>query len=275
MRTRSRSRRPDDDRIARRTVAPLSTAGLPRTPDGKPNLSAARPEDSRRETRPFGLWQSASVYVGNIAKRPQPRRRSFQPWAEALYKHRRATAARRPDRQLHSRRRAASESGGLIPQDHQCSGYGRDSLRSCSVRGRQIFTDGRKLRTIRTHVDGLLVGAGRDAFVVDTAGSTTGLAGQCGPSPPPNSSTSSSVSGARTSGTGHSDHDRRSEGLHETVDDDAAARAASDTELLNTFCNENNKYFAWSRSKLGLVNTPQRLSRSVTWVPENLVDLTV
>jgi len=67
------------------------TAGIPRTSDGKPNLSAPAPKTADGKPDLSGLWQSASVYVGNIAKDLTPGDVPFQPWAEALYKHRRAT----------------------------------------------------------------------------------------------------------------------------------------------------------------------------------------
>ena len=67
------------------------TAGIPRTPDGKPNLSAPAPKTAAGNPDLSGLWQSASVYVGNIAKDLKPGDVPFQPWAEALYKHRRST----------------------------------------------------------------------------------------------------------------------------------------------------------------------------------------
>src|SRR5437879_4226384 len=66
--------------------------GIPRLPDGKPNLSAPAPK--RADGRPdiTGLWMPGpGVYVGDIAKDLKPGDVPFQAWAEALYKERRAS----------------------------------------------------------------------------------------------------------------------------------------------------------------------------------------
>src|SRR5450755_2288991 len=69
------------------------TAGIPRTPDGKPNLSAPAPKTPDGKPDIAGVWQIAGLYVANIAKDIKgdvP----FQPWAEALYKQRRANESK-------------------------------------------------------------------------------------------------------------------------------------------------------------------------------------
>jgi hypothetical protein len=66
----------------------LPTPGLPRTPDGKPDLKAAAPKNA--EGKPFlsGLWGRASdKYYNNIAADQEPG--VVQTWAEALYQQRR------------------------------------------------------------------------------------------------------------------------------------------------------------------------------------------
>src|SRR5690349_12691690 len=67
------------------------TAGIPRLPDGKANLSAPVPKTADGKPDISGLWMPAGGYVGNIAKDLKPEDVPYQPWAEALYKHRRET----------------------------------------------------------------------------------------------------------------------------------------------------------------------------------------
>jgi hypothetical protein len=66
------------------------TPGIPRTPDGKPNLSAPAPKLADGKPDLSGLWLTQGIYIGDITKdRKEPL--PFQPWAEELYKKRRAT----------------------------------------------------------------------------------------------------------------------------------------------------------------------------------------
>src|SRR5579859_6737987 len=75
--------------------APLSaqwlnypTPGIPRLPDGKPNLAAPAPKTPDGKPDLSGVWMTKGGYTGNIAKDLKPGEVPFQPWAEALYKHR-------------------------------------------------------------------------------------------------------------------------------------------------------------------------------------------
>jgi hypothetical protein len=64
------------------------TPGVPRTLDGKPNLSAPAPKTSDGKPDLAGIWQTRAGYTGNLAKDLKPGEVSFQPWAATLYKHR-------------------------------------------------------------------------------------------------------------------------------------------------------------------------------------------
>ena len=64
------------------------TAGLPRTPDGKPNLSAPAPRTPEGKPDLSGLWLKISPkYSRNIAADLKPD--DIQPWARALVEQRR------------------------------------------------------------------------------------------------------------------------------------------------------------------------------------------
>ena len=64
------------------------TAGLPRTPDGKPDLSAPAPRAPDGKPDLSGLWTKISPkYSRNIAA--DLKRDEVQPWARALVEERR------------------------------------------------------------------------------------------------------------------------------------------------------------------------------------------
>ena len=63
------------------------TPGMPRTPDGKPNLSALAPKMPDGKPDLSGIWASAdNKYLQNLAA--DGIEVPFQPWAEKLYKER-------------------------------------------------------------------------------------------------------------------------------------------------------------------------------------------
>jgi hypothetical protein len=64
------------------------TPGIPRTPDGKPNLAAPAPRTADDKPDLSGIWRGPGMggYDRNIARDLSPR--DIQPWAEALYQQR-------------------------------------------------------------------------------------------------------------------------------------------------------------------------------------------
>jgi len=64
------------------------TPGIPRTPDGKPNLSAPAPRTADGKPDLSGIWKGTGMggYDRNIARDLTPK--DIQPWAEALYQQR-------------------------------------------------------------------------------------------------------------------------------------------------------------------------------------------
>jgi hypothetical protein len=65
----------------------LPNLGIPRTPDGKPNLAAPAPRTAEGKPDFSGLWEkTADKFYNNIAADLRPG--EVQPWAEALYQQR-------------------------------------------------------------------------------------------------------------------------------------------------------------------------------------------
>ena len=63
------------------------TRGMPRTADGKPDLSAPAPRAADGKPDLSGLWRmDAGPYGGNVLADLKPS--EIQPWADALYKQR-------------------------------------------------------------------------------------------------------------------------------------------------------------------------------------------
>ena len=221
------------------------TAGIPRTPDGKPNLSAPIPRTSDGKPDISGLWRPSPGMVGDIARNLQggvP----YQPWAEALFKERRATDSKDDP--------TANCIVGGVPRS-DLVGYpfkvlqvpGMVAILYEAVHSyRQIFTDGRELpKDPNPAWFGYSVGHWEgDALVVTTTGFNNNVwldnAGK------PATEHLRVTERFVRKDFGHMD-------IEITIDDSKAYTKPwtvtqplafqSDTELLEYICNENNRYF--------------------------------
>ena len=70
------------------------TKGIPRTADGKPNLSAPAPKTTDGKPDISGLWQPPAGSVANIARNMKPEDVPYQPWAADLFRHRQETLSK-------------------------------------------------------------------------------------------------------------------------------------------------------------------------------------
>jgi hypothetical protein len=222
------------------------TAGIPRTADGKPNLSAPAPRTSDGKPDITGLWKPGNGYVGNIAKDIKPEDVPFQPWADALYKERRANNSKDDP--------TASCIVGGVPR----SDVVPYPLKIVQVPGmiailyeavhsyRQIFTDGRPLPddpnpTWFGYSTGKWDG---DSFVVQTAGFND--KGWLDNNGKPATELLRVTERFRRKDFGHMD-------IQITIDDPKAytrpwnvtipLTLQADDELMEYICDENNKYF--------------------------------
>src|SRR6266849_2628581 len=77
-------------------------AKVPRTPDGKPNLSASAPRLPDGKPDLSGIWEPASnKYVQNLAADLKPGDVPFQPWAKTLFDERKTGAHSKEDQPAH------------------------------------------------------------------------------------------------------------------------------------------------------------------------------
>ena len=154
------------------------TAGIPRTPDGKPDLTAPAPKTADGKPDLSGIWKAPNgKYLANLAADLKPEDVPFQPWAAALYKQRLENLAKDRPTALcipHS-----------VPDQMAVAGYPFKIIQLPGLvlilyeemtHFRQIFTDGRDLPADpNPTLVGYSVGhwernAENDALVVETAG---------------------------------------------------------------------------------------------------------
>jgi hypothetical protein len=220
------------------------TAGIPRKADGKADLSAPAPRTKGGKPDLSGLWLPTGRYVADIAKDLKPGEVPYQPWAEALYKHRRETESK------------DDPTGNCIPGGVPRSdlvGYPLKILQSDELvvilyeavhSFRQIFLDGRALpKDPNPTWMGYSVGHWEDdQLVVETTGfNDHGWLDNAGR---PATDALRVIERFRRADLGHAE-------IRITIDDPKAYTKPwtvtlplsfdPDTELLEYICNENNK----------------------------------
>ncbi|HSP67419.1 MAG TPA: hypothetical protein VLN48_06810, partial [Bryobacteraceae bacterium] len=67
----------------------VPTPGIPRTPDGKPNLTAPAPRGPDGKPILSGIWQMNGKYLQDIAADMKPGEVPYQPATEKLFNSRR------------------------------------------------------------------------------------------------------------------------------------------------------------------------------------------
>src|SRR4030095_235832 len=222
------------------------TAGIPRTADGKPNLTAPAPKTGDGKPDSSGLWRRGAEYVGNIAKDIKPEDIPYQPWAAELFKSRRASNSKDdPTAQCIVGGVPRSD---LVPYPFKILQLPNEVviLYEAVHSYRQIFTDGRPFPEDPTPTwFGYSVGHwdGND-FVVETKGfNDKGWLDNFGK---PATEALKVTERFRRKDFGHMD-------IQIMIDDPKAYTKpwsitlpltfAADSELLEYICNENNKYF--------------------------------
>ena len=75
----------------------IPTPGTPRTPDGKPNLSAPAPRTADGKPDLSGVWQVNGKYLQDIAADLKPGEVPYQAWAETVFKERQTGAHGKDD----------------------------------------------------------------------------------------------------------------------------------------------------------------------------------
>jgi len=75
----------------------IATPGTPRTPDGRPNLTAPTPRGPDGKPILNGIWQMNGKYLQNIASDLKPGEVPYQPWEEQLFNSRQNGAGGRQD----------------------------------------------------------------------------------------------------------------------------------------------------------------------------------
>jgi hypothetical protein len=221
------------------------TPGIPRTPDGKPNLSAPAPRTADGKPDISGLWRSNPTYYRNLAADLKPDQVVYQPWADTLHKERQANNSK--DHPTASCLVGGVPRANLIPYPFKIiQTPGLVVMLYEAVHSyRQIFTDGRPFpEDPDPSWYGYSVGRWEgDTLVIETRGFKD--RGWLDASGRPASDNLRVIERFRRKDFGHMD-------LEVTIDDPKTYTKpwtvtlpftfAADTELGEFMCNENNQY---------------------------------
>src|SRR4030095_2707375 len=218
---------------------------IPRTADGKPNLSAPAPRLSGGKPALSGIWEPDNKYVRNLAADLKPEDVPFQPWAKALFDARKDGAHSYEDNAAHClppgtpRINAAPFPWKLV----QTPTFIVIVYENFNL-WRQIFLDGRELAEDATPTwFGYSTGKwDGDTLVVDTKGfNGKAWLAQGGK---PATEALHVIERFRRKDFGHMD-------IQITIDDPKAytkpwtvtepVKLLTDTELMEFVCNENNR----------------------------------
>jgi len=148
------------------------TPGIPRTPDGKPNLSAPTPRTADGHPSLNGIWRNVPGrnYLNNLALEMD--KAPFQPWAEAVFKERQdKNGLGRPSERCLPHGVTDFDALGTPTKIVQTAEVTIIMFESYN-HYRQVFTDGRPLPE-KHNPAWLGYSVGRwdgDTFVVDTTG---------------------------------------------------------------------------------------------------------
>ena len=148
------------------------TPGIPREPDGRPNLSAPLPRTSDGKPDLSGVWLPDTRYIENIARDLKPEDVQFQPWAETVFKQRQDTQGKDDPTARCIPSRVPRSNAVPYPFKILMTPGVVVILYEVLHSYRQIFTDGRQL-PVDPNPTWLGYSIGRwdgDAFVVDTTG---------------------------------------------------------------------------------------------------------
>ncbi len=221
------------------------TAGIPRLPDGKPNLTAPAPRTPDGKIDLYGIWEPTTKYIRNIAADLKPEDVPLQPWAEAVYNERLSGARSREESDANCLPQGVPKiDAAPAPYKFINMPTGIAILYEAFTQWRQIFTDGRPLpKDPNPTWFGYSIGRWEgDTLVVDT----TGFNGKAWLDQVGHPSTDALHVTERI--TRHSVGEME---LRITIDDPKAytkpwtvtenLKLLVDSELLEFVCNENNK----------------------------------
>lgn len=225
--------------------AKIPTTGIPRTRDGKPNLSAPAPRLPGGKPDLAGIWEpNANKYLRDIAidlKEPVP----FQPWAKAVFEQRAdgSHSKEDPDANCLPQGVPKIDAAPAPWKIVQTPGFIVIVYEAFNL-WRQIFLDGRELeRDVNPSWMGYSTGKWEgDTLVVDTRGfNGKAWLDQLGR---PSTEALHVIERFHRKDFGHMD-------LQITIDDPKAytkpwtvsqdVHLLPDTELLEFICNENNR----------------------------------